>query len=79
MTAKIVHSTSARYVAVQTARARLKAIETKHDQLIDVGTMELKTVGRNYAAAVHEYSRAVMEWLSWLDIEGNRSTSRGKT
>ena len=46
-----------------------RAIQARHEQLLDGDAGELLSVGREYAAAVHEFSRATMTWLLWIDNE----------
>ena len=57
---------------VITARARLRDVEDRHErELESESRAEVVEIGREYAAAVQEYLRAVMAWLSWLKRHGH--------
>jgi hypothetical protein len=58
------------YRAVVAARTRLRGIEEKHEHLLDERLANHRGVGREYAAAVQDYTNAVMAWLSALETQG---------
>ena len=60
--------------AVVTARSNLTSVEEKHERLLAAGSTDLREAGLEYASAVREYARAVMEWLAWLDRRGDRGS-----
>ena len=52
------------------AHARLKAVAAQYEQLIgEADDSTIRSAGRQYAADVHEYALAAMQWLSWIDKE----------
>jgi hypothetical protein len=52
-------------VEVVSARIRLQLIEQQHERALVLGSPpEVAEIGREYAAAIHEHSNAVMAWLS---------------
>ena len=56
---------------VITAKARLRDVEDRHERGLESGSRgEIVEIGRDYAAAVQDYLRAVMAWLSWLKRNG---------
>lgn len=67
-----IHSSDLRR-AVLRARGRLKQLEETHERLLDELTSDIRGAGREYAAAVQEYTVAAMAWLSWLERYGQRS------
>ena len=59
-------------VEVVSARIRLGLVEHKHERVLDQGSpSEIAEIGREYAAAMHEYSNAVMAWLSSIEKFGH--------
>jgi hypothetical protein len=66
--------------SVAASRARLRAVEEKHENLLREGSPELQVAGLEYASAAHEYLNAVMTWLSWIDRQTeSRDSSERKS
>jgi hypothetical protein len=59
------------YRAVLAARTRLRDIEEKHERMLGEGVPNHLGIGREYAAAVQDYTNAVMAWLSALETQGS--------
>ena len=58
-------------VEVVSARIRLRLVEQKHERVLEQGSpSEIAEIGREYAAAMHQYSDAVMAWLSSIGKYG---------
>jgi hypothetical protein len=61
-------------VEVVTTRIRLRLVEQQHERALDHGTpSEIIAIGREYAAAMHAYSTAVMGWLVSIEKYGHQS------